>query len=206
MVPFSILIIEDDHLIRTLITEVLSAEGTGPDDPWRVESATNGREALERHSATPFDLFILDFSLPGMSGAEILRQLNPREHDYEIVIISGLHDLETAQTCIQLGAFDYLSKPFPMGNLVEAVKKARQKIKGKNENQAYIHTLQETLRAKENDVALLSSVTESERARLCAGRNAGTHPECRGTPAPHGGQAGDRVQRPMRGQGNLDHG
>jgi len=81
---------------------------------YRSSLAENGRQALEKLQAEPYDLVLLDVQMPEMDGYQVLEQLkaDPRLRDIPVIMISAVDELESVVTCIELGAQDYLPKPF----------------------------------------------------------------------------------------------
>ncbi len=81
---------------------------------YRSSLAENGQQALEKLQAEPFDLVLLDVQMPEMDGYQVLEQLkaDPRLRDIPVIMISAVDELESVVTCIELGAQDYLPKPF----------------------------------------------------------------------------------------------
>jgi adenylate cyclase len=79
-----------------------------------IEEASNGREALERLAARPFDLVLLDIMMPEMDGYEVLERLKADEtwRHIPVIMISALSEFDSVVRCIELGAEDYLPKPF----------------------------------------------------------------------------------------------
>ena len=76
--------------------------------------AENGRQALEKLQDEPYDLVLLDVEMPEMDGYQVLEHLkaHPRLRDIPVIMISAVEDLESVVRCIELGAQDYLPKPF----------------------------------------------------------------------------------------------
>jgi two-component system, cell cycle response regulator len=95
-------------LNRTLLARRLERLGHA------VGQAANGREALALLAAEPFDLVLLDIMMPELDGYEVLRRLKAHERlrDIPVIVISALDELASAVRCIELGAEDYLPKPF----------------------------------------------------------------------------------------------
>jgi two-component system, OmpR family, phosphate regulon sensor histidine kinase PhoR len=115
---YSILVVDDLVEIRYIITEMLKAEG------YAVQDAENGVQALDKCSATAFDLFIIDIVMPEMDGLELLRRLNVFENTYEAVMITGDETLESAKKSMERGAFGYLSKSDIQDGLIALAAKA----------------------------------------------------------------------------------
>ncbi|HXJ77550.1 MAG TPA: response regulator [Candidatus Methylomirabilis sp.] len=104
----AILVIDDNASNRDLITRRLTREGH------QVQSAADGREGLEKLRARPFDVILLDVLMPDKSGAEVLQELkgDPELRHIPVLMISALDEMDTVIRCIELGAEDYLAKPF----------------------------------------------------------------------------------------------
>ncbi len=103
-----LLVVDDDPMNRDTLARHLQRQGH------RVTVAENGRQALEMVSTHPFDLVLLDVMMPEMDGYEVLQRLkrDQASQDIPVIVISALHELESAVLCIEMGAEDYLPKPF----------------------------------------------------------------------------------------------
>jgi len=104
----SLLVVDDNSMNRIILSRYISKLG------YRSSLAENGRQALEKLQAEPYDLVLLDVQMPEMDGYAVLEQLkvNPRLRDIPVIMISAVDELESVVTCIELGAQDYLPKPF----------------------------------------------------------------------------------------------
>jgi DNA-binding NtrC family response regulator len=120
--PFRILIVDDNREIRTILEEYLKEEGH------MAEGAGTAREALEKHSRTPFDLIITDLNMPGMTGMELIKEIGKGDSTTEFIIITGYASLDTAIEAVKAGAFDYIVKPFRIEELRVVIKNAKDKI------------------------------------------------------------------------------
>jgi adenylate cyclase len=105
--PARLLVVDDNKVNRLLLTRNLEQQGH------RVDSATNGREALEKLRADAFDLMLLDMEMPELDGFQVLEQLagDLRLRDLPVIVTSSLEGLDHVVRCIELGAEDYLNKP-----------------------------------------------------------------------------------------------
>ncbi|MEW5290346.1 quorum sensing response regulator transcription factor QseB [Erwinia papayae] len=106
-----ILVIEDDRLIGDGIRAGLIKMGFSVD--WFTEGKA-GKQAL---GAAPYDAVVLDLSLPGMDGLEILRQWRQQGHDEPVLILTARDALEQRVSGLQQGADDYLCKPFALSEV-----------------------------------------------------------------------------------------
>jgi len=122
-----ILIIEDEKLIRWTLQQRFR------DDGYYVDEAPNGAAGLAILEKTVFDLVMLDYKLPDMTGLDVLRRI--REHDPDIVVLmmTAYSSVETAVEAMRLGAHDYVSKPFNMDELALTVHGALETTRLKRE-------------------------------------------------------------------------
>ncbi len=108
---FNLLIVEDDDSFREMAVQWMRRKGH------QVAEAANGQEALKQFEKTHFQVAIFDMNMPGISGLELLQRLNSEGIDTEIIILTGQATVENAVDSMKMGAFDYLTKPFPLGEL-----------------------------------------------------------------------------------------
>ena len=104
----SALVVDDDPINRMLLSKSLEQQGH------RVMMAENGLEALAALQAQPFDVVLLDVLMPGLDGSEVLALLkqDPGLRHVPVVMVSALEDIQCVVRCIEMGAEDYLPKPF----------------------------------------------------------------------------------------------
>ncbi|MEX0718101.1 MAG: sigma-54 dependent transcriptional regulator, partial [Planctomycetaceae bacterium] len=103
--PGSLLVIDDDRHIREAIAEYLRELG------YRTETAGNCQEALERMHDFPFDVAVCDVNLPDLDGFHLLDWARDHTPDTAVILLTGYGTIESAVEAIQMGAFDYLTKP-----------------------------------------------------------------------------------------------
>jgi two-component system, OmpR family, copper resistance phosphate regulon response regulator CusR len=111
-----ILVIEDEARILAFVARALKAEG------YTVGVADDGEEGLRRALAHPYDLVVLDLLLPGMDGLEVLRALRATKPGLPVLILSARSDIDTKLRGFELGADDYLAKPFSLDELLARVR------------------------------------------------------------------------------------
>lgn len=111
----SVLVVDDERSLREFVRRNLQVRG------YRVETASNGLEALARCQATPFDLVILDLMMPNMDGLETTRRIRERSL-VPIMVLSALGEERDKVRAFEMGADDYLTKPFGVGELLARVK------------------------------------------------------------------------------------
>ncbi len=107
-----ILIVEDEARIRAFLARAFEAEGLG------VDVVADGEQGLARALAGSYDLVILDLLLPGASGLDALRALHRERSDLPVLILSARTDLPVKLRSFELGAVDYLAKPFSLDELL----------------------------------------------------------------------------------------
>ena len=110
-----ILVVEDDVALARQIASAVTEAGH---DPIVVH---NGEKALDKTKAMPFDLIVLDIILPGMDGFEVLRHLRAQHLSSRVLMLTARAEVKDRVTGLQLGADDYLPKPFAMGELLARV-------------------------------------------------------------------------------------
>ena len=105
----ALLVVDDNDDNRYTLTRHLSRSGYA-----NLTTAADGREALALLHQRPFDLVLLDIMMPGMNGYEVLEHLknDPQLRHIPVIMISAVDEIESVIRCVELGADDYLSKPF----------------------------------------------------------------------------------------------
>jgi DNA-binding NtrC family response regulator len=116
-----ILIVDDEEIVIRSCRRILSGEDCVCD------SAPNGLEALKKVDENEYDVIVLDIMMPGMDGIEVLQQVKERHPEVEVVMVTGLSEIQTAVKAMKLGAFDYLSKPFDPDELKHVVERALER-------------------------------------------------------------------------------
>ena len=110
-----ILVVEDDAQLARQIASALTEAGH---DPTVVH---DGERALDKTKQKPFDLMVLDVILPGIDGFDVLRHLRSEHMASRVLMLTARGEVKDRVTGLQLGADDYLPKPFAMGELVARV-------------------------------------------------------------------------------------
>ena len=115
--PLKVLVVDDEPPIRKLLRMGLGTQG------YHIIDAPNAKTALELMAAEP-DLVILDLGLPDMQGLELLRQIRQLREDVPIVVLSSRGDEVAKVEALDLGADDYVTKPFGMDELLARIRAA----------------------------------------------------------------------------------
>ncbi len=111
-----VLVVEDEKKTASFVRKALQAEG------FAVDVCHNGDDALAAASATSFDGIVLDIMLPGRDGLSVLRQLRERKNAMPVLLLSARGEVNERIEGLNLGADDYLPKPFELGELVARVR------------------------------------------------------------------------------------
>jgi DNA-binding response OmpR family regulator len=111
-----ILVIEDEIRIQAFLAKGLEAEG------YAVAAADNGRDGVVRATTERWDLVVLDLLLPGINGLRVLEEIRRTCPELPVVILSARADLPTKLKGFELGARDYLQKPFSLDELLARIR------------------------------------------------------------------------------------
>ncbi|MDQ4077812.1 MAG: response regulator [Chloroflexota bacterium] len=150
-----ILVVDDNRLNRLKLSRGLEQQGHA------VALAENGHQALEMLRDEPFDVVLLDIIMPEMDGYEVLSQIKSdiALRDIPVIVISALDEMESVVRCIEMGAEDYLPKPFDPVLLKARLKTSLEKKKLRDLERAYLR--QEMMLRQSEKLATLG--------KLCAG-------------------------------------
>ena len=116
-----ILIVDDEEIVVRSCSRILGDRG------YQIESAGDGREALRMVEQTNYDIIILDIMMPKLDGLAALQRIKESHPDSDVIMVTGLSQIETAVRAMKLGAFDYLSKPFDPDELLLVVDRALER-------------------------------------------------------------------------------
>jgi DNA-binding response OmpR family regulator len=111
-----ILVIDDEQRILNFVHRGLEAEGMS------VDSAREAEEGLRLALTNMYDLVVLDLVMPGLDGQAVLRRILERKPSQPVLILSALNDTTSKVSCLELGAEDYISKPFSLEELLARVR------------------------------------------------------------------------------------
>src|SRR6516225_5664418 len=124
----AILVVDDESEIREGLELLLRGEGYG------VSSAETGESGLGKLEERPFDLMLLDVSLPDRNGLELLREVRRRDPDLPVVLITAYGSIEMARAAFKGGALDYITKPWSNDELLAQVAQAVEARRLREEN------------------------------------------------------------------------
>ena len=113
----TILVVDDEEVIREFLTEILS-------DDYIVATATDGDEAIEQLTLKQFDLVITDMKMERVQGEEVVKFTKETYPSSEVIVISGYSSLYSVSQTVNSGAFAFISKPFSIKELMNTVNQA----------------------------------------------------------------------------------
>lgn len=115
-----VLVVDDEDVVRTFFTHALRTDGK------EVVCAETGREGLDALASDRFSLVLLDINLPDIPGYDVLEAIRGRPElaRMPVIMVTGIHDIESVTRCARLGVAGYLLKPVEPGLLRERVREA----------------------------------------------------------------------------------
>jgi len=154
------LIVDDEPRLRQVMAHLMRGDG------FQCVEAANGIEALEQLEKYPFVLALSDLRMPKMDGLELLREIRARHPDVAVVMITAVADVETAVSCLAVGASDYVIKPYQLEDVRARVAQALDKRRLILENRVYRESLEERVaeqarRLEELFMASVQSLAEA---------------------------------------------
>ena len=118
-----ILIVDDDSELRSHLLEILKQEG------FSTDSAASAGEALDKNETKEFDLVLLDFMMPRMTGIDALQEIRKKRPKTKVIMITAFATVENAVDAVRKGASDYISKPFKIRELLTTVRRVLEEAK-----------------------------------------------------------------------------
>ena len=116
-----ILVVDDEECLRRLMVRHISS------DSYECTTAASGEEAWEMLQRAEYSLIVLDMTMPGMSGLELLEKVRQARPHTAVIMVTGIDDRATAIRALQLGAYGYIVKPFEANELVINVANALER-------------------------------------------------------------------------------
>jgi DNA-binding response OmpR family regulator len=119
-----VLVVEDDKDLAQTVERYLKGQG------YDVYHLLDGQEAASHLRTYPYDLILLDWQLPGLSGVEILRHIRTRGISTPVIMVTGLSGIEHTEQGLESGADDYITKPYDLRELLARVKSVLRRAQG----------------------------------------------------------------------------
>jgi two-component system, OmpR family, response regulator len=110
-----VLVVDDEPGVASFVARGLRAKG------FAVDTASGGAEALDMIGERRYELVLLDLRMPGVNGVVVLKQLMRRRPELKVMVVSAAADTQIKVRCLELGAADFLAKPFELAELVARV-------------------------------------------------------------------------------------
>ena len=133
----SILIIDDEVNMLDMLSATLRREG------YEITTAVNGRQGIELASEKQFDCILCDLKMPVMDGLQFLEEAKLRKIEATIIMMSAFATVDTAVRAMKSGAYDVITKPFKIDEILCILEKAAERMQLKKENRRLRHTILE---------------------------------------------------------------
>jgi putative two-component system response regulator len=150
-----ILIVDDEEIVRRVLSQKMEVVG------YRWEQASTADAALAKIKSTPVQLVILDIKMPGGSGLELLAKIKAAHPDIAVIMATAVIDINTAIECLKQGAYDYITKPFNLDEVVLSIERALERRRLEQENRDYQLHLEQKVsqQAQKIRAAFLNAIT-----------------------------------------------
>ena len=113
----NILVVDDEDTVRNNLFELFAIQHT-------CHMAATAEQAITYLSVEQYDVVVTDYQMPGLSGLDLLQHVQETQKETPVILISGLATKERAQQLIEMGAFDYVVKPFTLSEIEDVVNRA----------------------------------------------------------------------------------
>ncbi len=136
------LVVDDEPRVRQILVRVMRADG------FIVDEASSGLDAIAQMERHPATLILTDIEMPNMDGFSLLRELRSRWPDAAVMMISGNGDVQTAVSCLSVGALDFLTKPFHLEEVRARITSVLERRRLVLENREYQTRLEQKVQAQ----------------------------------------------------------
>ncbi|MHC4223115.1 MAG: sigma-54-dependent transcriptional regulator [Planctomycetota bacterium] len=126
--PIRVLVVDDEASLRYFLTRGLKKAG------YSVDEAADGRSAIDRISKVGFDVVLTDMVMPKVSGLDVLSAVHEMDKDAVVVLMTAHGTVENAIDALRLGAFDYLTKPFELKEVLVTIERGLERRAVEREN------------------------------------------------------------------------
>jgi len=116
-----ILFVDDDDELREIVRDQLTAAG------YELDEAMNGEIAIAKLGAEEYDLVLLDITMPGATGMDVLKFIKEKALACRVIMLTGMVGLSVAIDSMKMGADDYITKPYHMEYLLASIKRSLEK-------------------------------------------------------------------------------
>jgi len=151
----NLLIVDDEQVIREVLTEKLTESG------YPCAAVSNSAAALEKLSnGGGYSLVLSDIDMPGQNGITLLKRIKEMDRDIDVIMVTGVVDVDTAIRSIRMGASDYITKPFNLDDMLLTVERTLEKRRLIRENREYQLSLERKVDERTEEVRRKSSEVE----------------------------------------------
>ena len=134
-----ILVVDDEPKIVSFVSRALAGHG------YKVDSAYNGERGLAMAKSGRYELVLLDLRLPDIDGVDVLQETVAARPDQRVLVLSARSDVESKVRCLELGAIDYLPKPFALAELLARVRARLREPAGRSHTERFLQAGRLTL-------------------------------------------------------------
>jgi putative two-component system response regulator len=167
--PTEILIVDDDEAILRLLVKQIGAMG------YACRGASNGRKALQMFVSEPRPaLVVSDVHMPELTGLDLLQRIKKLSTSTQVVMVSGHHEMSIVRECLREGAYDYLIKPFELEELSNAVRRALDRHRLIEQNEAYRVNLERMVESQTREILQTRDLALITLAKLAESRDSDT--------------------------------
>ncbi|MBC8077334.1 MAG: response regulator [Chloroflexales bacterium] len=152
MPSYTVLIVEDEGPLRSALAQIVRANN------YAILTAANGEEACAALATTAIDIVLSDARMPRMDGYELLRWMQEHGHAQPVVMLSGHGHIDSAISALRLGAYDYITKPFEIDDVVAALHRAEANVE--------VRRTDATLRQRNRELAALAAISSAVGSSL----------------------------------------
>jgi DNA-binding response OmpR family regulator len=149
-----ILVVDDEESIRDILCRKLQSQG------YDCVVAVDGKDALWKAFMQDFDLVFMDIKMPGMSGMEVLPKMTTDHPDTCVIMVTAISDIQMAVEAMKLGAYDYLTKPFNLDDLIMRTERALERRRLVQENRQYQLSLEQKVIRQAGQIQQYNSQAE----------------------------------------------
>lgn len=164
-----VVIVDDEPAIRGLLVAHLSGL------PYDCRPAADAAEALSVAAEEPRPSLVLsDVEMPGLSGVELLKRLKGLDETIQVVMVTGVQQMETVRQCVREGAYDYIVKPFDADDLLNTVKRAVERARLIRQNEEYRKNLERMVEEQTVEIRQTRDIALFTLAKLAESRDSVT--------------------------------
>ena len=161
-----VVIVDDEPAIRALLASHLSLL------PLDCRLARDAAEALRLAAEEPRPSLVLsDIEMPGLSGVELLERLKSLDQTIQVVMVTGVQQMDTVRQCVRAGAYDYITKPFEADDLLATVERAVERARLIRQNEEYRQGLERMVREQTVEIRQTRDIALLTLARLAESRD-----------------------------------